>query len=58
MKIKKTLRLTALVLMICLASMVPFPIRLTQKHNLPENLIENVEVKDDEEEDDIFKGIF
>ncbi len=44
--------------MIFLACLVPFPLRFTSKDNLPKNLIENVEIKDDEEDDDILKEIF
>ncbi|WP_282040719.1 hypothetical protein [Winogradskyella flava] len=58
MKIKKKLRLLALIVMIFLACLVPFPLRFTSKDNLPKNLIENVEIKDDEEDDDILKEIF
>ncbi|MBC2844783.1 hypothetical protein [Winogradskyella flava] len=58
MKIKKKFRLLALIVMIFLACLVPFPLRFTSKDNLPKNLIENVEIKDDEEDNDILKEIF
>ena len=58
MKIKKMLRLMALVLLICLASIVPFPIQLTKRHNLPKNLIEQVEIKEDTENEDTLKDRF
>lgn len=52
------LRLMALVLLICLASIVPFPIQLTKRHNLPKNLIEQVEIKEDTENEDTLKDRF
>ena len=58
MKIKKTLRLIALIAMIFLACLVPFPLKFSSKDNLPKHLIENVEIKDEEDEDDILKEIF
>ncbi len=58
MKIKKTLRLFALIFMICLACTVPFPLKFSQKDNLPNNLIENVEVKDEEEDEDTLNEVF
>jgi len=44
--------------MIFLACLVPFPLKLSSKDNLPKNLIENVEIKDEEEDEDVFKEIF
>ncbi|WP_262507846.1 hypothetical protein [Winogradskyella sp. PG-2] len=44
--------------MIFLACLVPFPLQFSSKDNLPKNLIENVEKKDKEDEDDILKEIF
>ena len=58
MKIKKTIRLIALIFMICLACLVPFPLKLSSKDNLPKNLIENVEKKENEEDKDILKEVF
>ncbi|WP_323789422.1 hypothetical protein [Psychroserpens sp.] len=58
MKIKKALRLMALVFMIFLACIVPFPMKLTRKDNLPKDLIEYVELKENEEDDDELKAIF
>ena len=58
MKLKKNLRLIILIIIIILASLVPFPIKFSSKDNLPKHLIENVEKKDDEDEDDILKEIF
>ena len=54
MKIKKTLRFTALIFMIFLASLVPFPLKFSSKDNLPKNLIENVEKKKEEGNEDFF----
>ena len=58
MKIKKTLRLIALIILILLASLVPFPIKFASKDNLPKHLIEQVEIKDEEDDDDILKEVF
>jgi hypothetical protein len=58
MNIKKSLRLIALIFMIFLACLVPFPLKFSSKDSLPKNLIENVEIKDDEEDEDILKEIF
>jgi len=44
--------------MIFLACLVPFPLKFTSKDNLPKHLIEQVEIKDDEDEEDILKEIF
>ncbi len=48
----------ALVFMIFLACIVPFPMKLTRKDNLPKDLIEYVELKENEEDDDELKAIF
>ncbi|WP_299124090.1 hypothetical protein [uncultured Winogradskyella sp.] len=58
MKIKKTFRLIALIFMIMLACIVPFPLKFSQKDNLPKNLIENVEVTKEEDDEDDIKEIF
>jgi len=58
MNIKKTLRLTALIFFIFLACIVPFPMRFTQKDNLPKDLIEQVELKEDDDDDDELEVIF
>ncbi len=44
--------------MIFLACLVPFPLKLASKDNLPKNLIEHVDIKDDEEDEDVLKEIF
>lgn len=58
MKIKKTLRLIALILIIVLASIVPFPMQFKQKDNLPKDLIEHIEKNEEDEDDDELKAIF
>lgn len=58
MTIKKTLRRVALIFMIFLACLVPFPLKFSSKDNLPKHLIEQVEIKDNEDEEDIIKEIF
>ncbi len=44
--------------MLCLACVVPFPMKLSQKDNLPKNLIENVEIKNEEDDEDTIKEVF
>ena len=44
--------------MIFLACLVPFPLKFTSKDNLPKNLIEQVELKEDYEDEDTLKEIF
>lgn len=58
MKIKKALRLIALIFLIFLACIVPFPLKFTQKDNLPKDLIENVEIKEEDDDEDELKVIF
>ena len=58
MKIKKPLRLIVLIFMIFLACSVPFPLKFSSKDNLPKHLIEQVEIKDDEDDEDIIKEVF
>ncbi len=57
MKIKRILRLFALVLMIGLACVLPVPMTFYRKDELPKNLIEKVELED-EKEDDEEKALF
>ncbi len=57
MKIKRIIRLFALALMIALACVLPVPMTLYKKDDLPKNLIERVEQdkdKEDEEEQALF----
>ncbi|WP_298761581.1 hypothetical protein [uncultured Psychroserpens sp.] len=58
MKIKKTLRLIALIFIIVLACIVPFPMQFNQKDNLPKDLIEQVEKREEEDDEDISKELF
>lgn len=57
MKIKRVLRLLALGFMIALACVLPVPLHLTKKDNLPKNIIERVE-QAEEQEDDEEKALF
>jgi len=53
-KLKRILKLFALLLMIGLASILPVPITFYRKDDLPKYLIEQVDTKEDDiEEDDI-----
>lgn len=58
MKIKRTLRLLALILFIIMACVLPFPLNFKRKDNLPKNLIEQIDKKQEIEEDDINKEAF
>ncbi|MEH6537638.1 MAG: hypothetical protein V7719_14660 [Psychroserpens sp.] len=58
MKIKKTLRLLALIFMIFLACIVPFPMKFTKKDNLPKDLIEHLEIKEEDSNEDELEVIF
>ena len=53
MKIKRILRLLALLLMIGLASVLPVPITFFNRDKLPKYLLEQIDKKEDEDEDDI-----
>lgn len=52
MKYKKLLRMLLLALMIGLACMLPVPITFKNKDNLPKDLIEHVEIKEEDEDED------
>jgi len=59
MNIKKTLRLLALVFFILVACILPFPLALTKrKDDLPKHLIEQVDTKTEDENDDIEREAF
>ena len=45
-------------LMIALASVLPVPISFFRKDDLPKNLTEQIDTKDDEDEKDVIKEIF
>ena len=52
MKFKRYLRLAMLILVIAMAAMLPVPIKLAYKDELPTNLQEQVDTKDEEDEED------
>ncbi len=52
MRIKQSLRLVALVIVICIASMIPVPIKFHRKDNLPSYNIEQIDKKDDNEDEE------
>ncbi len=54
MHIKRTLRLIALIFLIIIASIIPLPIPIQFHHKdeLPQNLIEMVDRKEDENEEE------
>ena len=58
MKIKRILRLIALVLMMAMASVLSVPISIFTKDNQTKYLIEQIDTKEDNEEDDDIKEIF
>lgn len=53
MRIKKIIRMTALIFFIILASMIPVPMVIHHKDKLPQNLIEMVDKNQDEEDAEI-----
>ena len=53
MKAKRFLRLIALALLIGMASILPIPITFAKKDNLPKYLIEQIDTKENENENDI-----
>jgi len=57
MNIKKTLRLATLIFIIFLACLIPFPINFPSKDNLPKNLIEQVKLKEEDEDEKTLKEI-
>ena len=58
MKFKKVLRTTAWIILLVMACMIPLPITFTKKDNLPKYLIEQIDTKDNEEEEDDIKQLF
>ncbi len=58
MKIKKLLRHLALIFMIALASILPIPMTFFRKDNLPKNLIEQMDTKNDHTDDEDVKELF
>jgi len=58
MKLKQITRLLALALMIALASVLPVPLTFYAKDHLPKHLIERVDKKEEEDEEDEIKVLF
>ncbi len=58
MKIKRLLRLLALLLMIAMASILPVPITLFNKDKLPKFVIEQIYKKEDDAEKEDIKELF
>jgi hypothetical protein len=57
MKIKRFIRLLALILLIALASVLPVPLIFYKKDKMPKYLLEQIDEKEDDNEDDI-KNLF
>ncbi len=58
MRIKKYIRFISLLLLIILASMLPMFIPTFKKDKLPSHVIEQIDTKEDEEDEDTIKEIF
>lgn len=58
MKIKRLLRLLALILMIAMASILPVPITFFNKDKLPKFVIEQIDKKEEDSEKDNIKEVF
>ena len=58
MKIKRLLRLLALVIMIAMASILPVPITFFNKDKLPKFVIEQIDEKEEDTEKEDIKEIF
>jgi len=58
MKFKRFLRLLALALLIAMASIIPIPITFYNKDKLPKYLIEQIDTKEDDAEQDDIKEHF
>ncbi len=58
MKIKRSLRLILLMLMIGLACVLPVPMTIYRKDELPKNLIEQIDTKEVEAEEDDIRELF
>lgn len=58
MRIKKYMRFISLLLLIILASMLPMFIPTFKKDKLPSHVIEQIDTKEDEEDEDTIKEIF
>jgi hypothetical protein len=58
MKLKQIIRVSALTFMIVLASVLPVPLTFYAKDNLPKHLIEMVDKKNEEDEEEEVKALF
>ena len=58
MKIKRILRLLALILVIAMASVLPVPITFFNKDKQPKYLIEQIDTTEDDSEKDDIKELF
>lgn len=57
MKFKKKLRKLAWILLLVMACMVPLPVTFAKKDSLPKYLIEQIDNKENDEEDDEIKEL-
>lgn len=57
MKFKRFLRLLALILMVAIAAAIPVPFKFAYKDDLPKNLSEQVDTKEEDDEEDEQKYI-
>jgi hypothetical protein len=58
MTLKRFLRLLALAVIIAMASIIPVPITFAKKDNLPKYLIEQLDTKENEDDEDDIKELF
>ena len=58
MQLKRLLRLIALALMIGLACVMPVPMNLFRKDDLPKHTIEQVDLNEDDDDDQDIKELF
>lgn len=50
-KFKRAMRLMMLIIAVAMAAALPVPMKLTSKDNLPQNVIEQIDSKEEDEED-------
>jgi hypothetical protein len=58
MTLKRFLRLLALAVLIAMASIIPVPITFAKKDNLPKHLIEQLDTKENDDDEDDIKELF
>lgn len=58
MTLKRFLRLLALAVIIAMASIIPVPITFAKKDNLPKYLIEHLDTKENNDDEDDIKELF